>query len=140
MMLSESTKIFSGGLTLIITLIAITPVCGFLFQCGCDWPWSGLDGRCNFHLPDAVYKCPWCESMTAGILSTLAAVIGGIYASFATNPMSCDSKSVAVMLRVLAGLGMFLLLATLFALIAASVQDYPLEIGGKWGIAPLETG
>jgi ammonia channel protein AmtB len=22
-------------------LIAITPLCGFMFGCGCDWPWSG---------------------------------------------------------------------------------------------------
>lgn len=131
MMLADSTKMLSGGMTLIITLLAITPVCGFLFECGCDWPWSGLDSHCNFHQPDSSHKCPWCKSMTTGVLSTLAAVMGGIYASFATTPVSCHAKSLIVMSRVLVGLGMFLLLATLLALIAAGLQDYPLGVGGR---------
>ena len=51
-------KTISGTATLITTLIIVTPLCGFLFQCGCDWPWSGLDTRCNFYKPVIEHPCP----------------------------------------------------------------------------------
>jgi hypothetical protein len=53
-------------------LIAITPLCGLIFDCGCDWPWNGLHHHCNVFDPDAKLKCPWCDSNVAGTLSMIA--------------------------------------------------------------------
>ena len=55
-----NAKTISGNATLIIALIFVTPLCGLIFQCGCDWPWSRLDARCNFYKPEADHQCPWC--------------------------------------------------------------------------------
>jgi hypothetical protein len=56
----------------VFALIAITPLCGFMFDCGCDWPWNGLHHHCNVFDADAKLKCPWCDSKVAGSLSMLA--------------------------------------------------------------------
>ncbi|MCH2694902.1 MAG: hypothetical protein MK025_09350 [Acidobacteriia bacterium] len=50
-------------------LIFILPICGFLFQCGCTWPWSDGATHCNIHdqLPP---NCPWC--VHHGIFGLLA--------------------------------------------------------------------
>lgn len=39
-----------GAVTAVVVfaLIGVTPLCGFMFDCGCDWPWSGLYHHCNF--------------------------------------------------------------------------------------------
>jgi hypothetical protein len=73
-----NAKTISGAGTLITTLIIVTPLCALLFQCGCDWPWSGLDAGCNFYKPGADHQCPWCASMVTGIFSTGLAIISGV--------------------------------------------------------------
>ncbi|NOQ15189.1 MAG: hypothetical protein GQ583_12035 [Methyloprofundus sp.] len=116
--------------TLIITVIIITPLCGFLFQCGCDWPWSGLDRNCNFYQAHAQYHCPWCASMISGILSTGLAIIAGIFA--ATTPQHSLSYAHAVgevSIRIIFGITVFILVAILCAGVAALLQAYPLGIG-----------
>jgi hypothetical protein len=40
----KTAVVFTG----IIILILVTPLCGFLFDCGCTWPWSGLDQDVTF--------------------------------------------------------------------------------------------
>ncbi len=47
-------------LAIVLTLVVITPLCGWLFGCGCDWPWRGFIENCNAFKPDAPEKCPWC--------------------------------------------------------------------------------
>ena len=37
--------------------IAITPLCGLMFDCGCDWPWFGLHHHCNIFEEQAKLKC-----------------------------------------------------------------------------------
>ena len=63
-----------GAVTAVVVfaLIAVTPLCGFMFDCGCDWPWSGLYHHCNFFDALAKLKCPWCNNVAAGALSMLA--------------------------------------------------------------------
>jgi hypothetical protein len=63
-------------------LIAITPLCGLMFDCGCDWPWSGLYHHCNFFDALAKLKCPWCDSTVAGALSMLAVFGTSIFAAY----------------------------------------------------------
>ena len=44
-----------------ILLLAIffTPLCGWLFRCGCTFLWSGASVHCSVHDP-ARADCPWC--------------------------------------------------------------------------------
>lgn len=37
-----------------------TPLCGYIFGCGCTWPWSGLAEHCNFFEPLREWSCPFC--------------------------------------------------------------------------------
>jgi hypothetical protein len=109
-------KTISGTATLITTLIIVTSLCGLLFQCGCDWPWSGLDARCNFYKPAAEYPCPWCASMVIGVLSTGSAIIGGVLTAMAPSLPLANYRAVyEVALRTLVGLTVFVLLAILAA-------------------------
>ena len=64
-------------------LIIVTPLCGLLFQSGCDWPWLGLDAGCNFYKPGAEHQCYWCASMITGLFSTGLAIIGGVLTAMA---------------------------------------------------------
>lgn len=127
-------KRYSALITLLISVIIITPLCGFLFQCGCDWPWRGLDANCNFYKPHEEQHCPWCASMLTGILSTGLAIMGGVYTSLSPlkHPLSLFKKSYLrnrIIVRTSAGLSIFFLLAIFTANIAAFWQGYLLGVG-----------
>ena len=120
-------KRISALIILIIELITITPLCGYLFQCGCDWPWLGLDDNCNFHNPQIKHQCPWCVSMLMGILSTGLAIILGVYTSSLSLVFFVNkNKGKEVLSRVLLGLIAFVLTAIIMANVAAYGQGYPL--------------
>ena len=127
---STAEQRWSAISTLIITVIIITPLCGFLFQCGCDWPWSGLDSDCNFYQPHAQYHCPWCASMITGVLSTGLTIMAGILVATQSRYNLSDSSSVSeIGLRTVSGVMTFILLSVLSAAIAAFLQAYSLGIG-----------
>lgn len=63
-------------------LIAITPLCGLMFDCGCDWPWSGLYHHCNFFDALSKLKCPWCNNVAAGALSMLIVFGASIFVAY----------------------------------------------------------
>ncbi len=124
----SSERKASGITTLIAALILLTPMCGFLFQCGCDWPWSGLDAHCNFYKPHAEHKCPWCVSMLTGVLATgLATLLGVLIAIIPLWKMSGTIQQVGV--RIVLGLSAFFVVGIVTAILAAIVQHYPLGIG-----------
>lgn len=107
----------SATITLIISLILITPLCGLLFQCGCDWPWLGLDAQCNYHKPYAVNKYPWCVSLITGVFSIGLAIVSGIYAlMISTNKMLIQQPVNAILTRVLLGVAVFVFIAIITAL------------------------
>lgn len=129
---SSTKKQCSALITLMATLILITPLCGFLFQCGCDWPWSGLDSNCNYYKLIAKHRCPWCASMFSGIVSTGVAIIGGLLATMTTFSTFCFTKYLSlneVVFRALVGIATFFLIAILTASISAIYQNYPLGLG-----------
>jgi len=127
--LSSKEKRLSALIVLIIELITITPLCGYLFQCGCDWPWSGLDEKCNYHQPHIKQQCPWCVSMAMGILSTALAIMMGVYASSVSMDILGNQHKVKeVLLRALIGLSVFVLTAIIMAIMAASWQNHPLPM------------
>ncbi len=119
---------FAGIVVLFAALIAVTPLCGALFQCGCDWPWSGLDSGCNYFKPSARHRCPWCVSLAGGILSTGSAIAAGIGVSVLL-PSVLRRPLTDVMLRIVVGLASFAVIALSAAAIAALLQAYPLGIG-----------
>jgi hypothetical protein len=122
-----NAKTVSGAATLIATLIIVTPLCGLLFQCGCDWPWSGLDAGCNYYKPGADHQCPWCASKITGISSTGLAIIGGVLTAMAPSlPLAVVRPVNEVAARTLLGLAVFVLAAILSAGAAALWQSYPL--------------
>lgn len=71
----------AGIITLLTGLIVVTPFCGVLFSCGCEWPWSGLEKFCNVHDPRTVHQCPWCISLFAGGMSFGVALLLGYKAA-----------------------------------------------------------
>ncbi|MDD5461126.1 MAG: hypothetical protein PHG00_05780 [Methylococcales bacterium] len=125
-----NAKTLSGAATLITTLTIVTPLCGLLFQCGCDSPWSGLDAGCNFNKPEADHQCPWCASMITGLLSTGCAIIGAVLAAMALSlPLAIFRPVNEIALRILSGLAVFMLIAILTAGLAALWQNYPFGVG-----------
>ncbi len=50
-------KLFWG----VFTFVFITPLCGFIFRCGCTWLWSGAVSCCNINHPQTP-NCPWCTA------------------------------------------------------------------------------
>ncbi|MCK5665419.1 MAG: hypothetical protein KAI17_18150 [Thiotrichaceae bacterium] len=134
-LLDTQEKRVSAIITLVISVIIVTPLCGFIFQCGCDWPWAGLDSLCNFYKLDAEHKCPWCASMTTGILSIGGAIIAGLWATTISLPVYTERKIIKVItLRIIFGTIVFVLLASFIAGLAAFYQGYPLGIGSKLDI------
>ena len=124
-LLATKEQRYSAISTLIIIVIIITPLCGFLFQCGCDWPWTGLDSNCNFYKPQAEHKCPWCASMVAGVLSTGVAVVMGVWASIFSSCILISQHPLGeVLKRTVFGLMVFVGVAFLMAMFAAQWQGY----------------
>jgi hypothetical protein len=117
------------AITVIIIAIIVTPLCGFLFQCGCDWPWLGLDSNCNFYQPDVVPQCPWCASMITGIFSTVLTGFMGIYVSTISISLTNLNVIKEMAIRTLSGVFVYVLLVTPIASLAAFFQNYSLGIG-----------
>lgn len=125
--LSSKEKRLSALIVLIVELISITPLCGYLFQCGCDWPLLGLDEKCNYHQSHIKYQCPWCASMTMGVISTVLAILTGVYAtSVSLGFFSTPSRVKETFFRIMFGLSAFILIAIIMAIVAAAWQGYPL--------------
>lgn len=129
-LLSSTEKRWAASITLLFSLVMITPLCGLLFQCGCDWPWLGLDAHCNFYKSYKEYHCPWCASMISGVLSTGLAIVGGVFtAIFPIETLIPSIKRYEIVVSTLVGLTIFFLVAILTASLAAIWQDYPLGLG-----------
>lgn len=122
-------KLIAASLMGFIALIAITPLCGFLFQCGCDWPWLGLDAGCNYHDLRAEHKCPWCVSLEMGVSSTVTATLLSVLAVMIVPIPRLLGFVNEWVLRISFGLAIFAGTALLMAVIAAVRQSYPLGVG-----------
>jgi len=61
--------------------LLVTPVCGWLFRCGCDWPWRGLATHCNYFDATATVRCPWCEHPLASALAIVTSTAVGMTAT-----------------------------------------------------------
>jgi len=77
----------------VFALIAVTPFCGLMFDCGCDWPWSGLYHHCNFFDALAKLKCPWCNNVAAGALSMLAVFGASIFVAYRASSVGASNNA-----------------------------------------------
>ena len=121
------TRNTAGILTVILALILITPLCGFFFDCGCDWPWAGLHKKCNIYDDKTVSKCPWCLPLFTGILSTGLAIAAGFRVAISRrmgNRMPVNHVSSELFIRLLLGMVAFLLTAAVAAWLASSTQAF----------------
>lgn len=127
-------RVTAAFFTLLIGLVILTPVCGLLFQCHCDWPWLTFYHDCNYFNSEvqASHKCPWCNSNLAALGSIGTAFILATLASlFLTgNQRAMTATTIAV--KVGLGLSVFMVAASLTAALAAHSQHYPLGIGGLY--------
>ena len=127
----------AGIMTAIAMLVLITPLCGFLFDCGCTWPWAGLESYCNIHQPDAAHQCPWCVSFFAGALSLGLAMLVGFLLSIMPASSGYDVRNAAlvsiqpkppmsaIVLRTLVGLLGFTVMAAITGWLSGYAQGYP---------------
>lgn len=130
-------KNFSVVITLTSILIIITPFCGWLFNCGCTWPWAGLDSHCNIHTASQQHQCPWCVSLVFGyLLTTISAVISAVVAWHGSNLLPSRfyrsvtsikgiSQLCLIAINIFLGLSVFIVLALLNAWLAAKITNYP---------------
>jgi hypothetical protein len=107
------------------SLIAITPLCGLMFDCGCDWPWFGLHHHCNAFDAHAKLKCPWCDSTVAGALSMLSVFGASIFVAYRAASVRASANA-RFMIGVLAGGMTFHLVSLATAILAALATGYPL--------------
>lgn len=127
----------AGIFTLLAMLVLITPLCGLLFDCGCTWPWQGLESHCNIHKAEAVHQCPWCVSTVAGIVSVGLAIMVGLLLSMEPIKSGYDVRDSALagmgqtatapefIKRVLGGLLGFVSVAVMAGWVSGYLQGYP---------------
>ena len=134
----------AGFFVALVALIIITPLCGWLFDCGCSWPWAGLESHCNIHNPEALHQCPWCGSTFAGVVSVGLAVLMGFLLAIRQLKSGYDMRGSALAgwqqtsaaldftKRVSIGLTAFAITAVATAWLSAYVQGYPYFVLNKW--------
>ena len=109
----------------IFALIAITPLCGLMFDCGCDWPWFGLHHHCNIFEDLAKLKCPWCDHAVAGTLSMLSVFGASSFVAYRAAAVSATANA-KFTIGVLAGAVTFHLVSLVTGVLAALATGYPL--------------
>jgi len=122
----KTAAVFTG----ILVLILVTPICGFLFDCGCTWPWSGLDSKCNFYKQNTIHKCPWCASWITGWLSVGVSIASGIFVAVSPLPIVGDGVRNERFIRILLGTITFLCVAIATSWLAVELQNDPFGIFG----------
>lgn len=106
-------------------LIAITPLCGLMFGCGCDWPWSGLYHNCNFFDALSKLKCPWCNNVAAGALSMLVVFGASILVAYRASSIAASANA-RLTIGVISGALTFHLVSLATGVLAALATGYPL--------------
>ncbi len=121
-------------ITLMIGLIVITPLCGLMFDCGCTWPWAGLDRHCNIYDENQRDQCPWCVSLVFGYLfagipllisSVFTWYISGLFLERSNSTTILTSNVYLATATICLNLMVFLVLVLFSGWLAAEITDYP---------------
>ncbi len=123
--LSLDTKTRTAIIFFCITLIIFTPLCGWLFGCGCTWPGLGLDVKCNYHQLQADHKCPWCVSLQAGVISYFLALSSSLRVLWRNVPRKYIRWEFGY--RLIIGNLTFLTIAAMCGWLVAITQSFPLN-------------
>lgn len=110
--------------TVAVALIVLTPFCGFLFSCGCTWPWEGLHSHCNYFRVDETSPCPWCENKLLGVLSLGSAVLSAIWGVIQAHRRIELLSSLRLVTSCVVGLSILLLVAAITGGISAYLTHY----------------
>jgi hypothetical protein len=122
---ARSPSVAAAVAVFIFSLTAIAPLCGLMFDCGCDWPWFGLHRHCNIFDALAKLKCPWCDSTVAGTLSMLGVFGASLIVAYRAARASA-SANVKFTFGVLAGAVTFHAASLATGVLAALATGYPL--------------
>lgn len=119
--------------------VVVTPLCGVLFNCGCEWPWAGLEKFCNIHDPRALHQCPWCISLFTGGLSVGVALLLGYkatlfglaqkFAIIRTGEVGGTRIALNFLMNILFGIGAFFAVALVAGWFSAKLFSYPDFLG-----------
>jgi len=137
------SRIIAASIALFTMSILVTPFCGLLFDCGCDWPWNGLADNCNYFTRHSHPYCPWCNNLLAGIVSVLLSIAAGLIIPIkekigfipilreaqAMREQSLRVDFMEIAIRTLLGIGFFLIVGALTGWITAIAMGYPKVFG-----------
>ena len=126
----QTPQLISVALLVLTAVIVITPLCGLLFQCHCDWPWSGLYQRCNIFQASAIHQCPWCKSTLAGLVSTGTAFFSAVWVTRSIQPAPVTNRLKNIAARYCSACAVFIWVAVLCGIVAARLQHYPVDLFG----------
>jgi len=123
----DKSAVASAAIIAAGVVILVTPICGDLFACGCDWPWRGLAQRCNYFETPSALRCPWCEYRTLGVGTPLLATAVAVWTATRLSVPTDALRSPWVDSIVRGSLGLAAAVALLFLLgqLAFTVTDYP---------------
>lgn len=60
--------------SVVLSIVFLTPACGVLFRCGCRTLWEGAEKLCSINIGPPP-PCPWCENLSLGILGSTLAIL-----------------------------------------------------------------
>ena len=136
-------RVVRGSIALFAMAVLVTPFCGLMFGCGCDWPWKSLAENCNYFTRQFQAYCPWYDNMPAGIISVGLSMAAGLTLPFTENngvirllhqmALIRDQDrlpdSIEIAIRILLGIGCFLFTAAITGWITAIATGYPKFFG-----------
>jgi len=109
--------------------LLVTPICGWVFSCGCNWPWAGLAAHCNYFLASAPPPhCPWCVQPVLGLTAIGFALAAGAFLALRRRPSS-ERTPLAFIDWVLCGTAGFIVTLLAAGLFTALAVDYPSFLG-----------
>ncbi len=60
--------------SVVLSIVFLTPACGLLFRCGCKTLWAGAEKMCSINIGPPP-PCPWCENLGLGMMGSALAIL-----------------------------------------------------------------
>ncbi|MCH9699063.1 MAG: hypothetical protein K0U68_13260 [Gammaproteobacteria bacterium] len=130
-LISKLTLNAQNVTAVVVLIIMITttlaPFCSQLFQCGCTWPWDGLDRYCNYHNKNLADHCPWCTSLLHGYILLPLIGLMSCVVTWRVSRRVLNDKGLMLnsLISIGAGLVLFYIAAFINAWFAVQASGYP---------------